>query len=271
MAIREEWIRYGESRGWFAVPAKASTPLPAVIVIQEMFGVNAHIRDVTRRIAAAGYAALAPDLFWSGGARPPPITEERIGEALAFGGRLPPGGLFDPKVRDAELSKVPDDQRLRIVETMGELRSQASPDRVPALVAPLESAFHHLRAERPETRGQPAACVGFCMGGGLSALLACEEPELAGAAVYYGVTPPVDRIAKIACPVIAFYGGLDQRVNAGIPAFEQAMRSGNKSYERHVYEGAGHSFFNDDGPYDVKAARDSWARLMGFFRKVLTG
>ncbi len=271
MAIREEWIEFGDDRGWFAVPARASTPVPAVIVIQEIFGVNAHIKDVTRRIAAAGYAALAPDLFSSGGRRPAPVTDERIAEALAFGARLPPGGMFNASVRDAELAKLPDAQRVRIAETMQAIRSHASPDKAQALLAPLRSAFRHLREERPETRGEPVACVGFCMGGGLSALLACEEPELAGAAVYYGVTPPPDRIARIACPVIGFYGALDQRVNAGIPAFEEAMRAGGKPYERHVYEGAGHAFFNDDGPYDVKAARDSWMRLMGFFAKVLTG
>ena len=79
-------------------------------------------------------------------------------------------------------------------------------------------------------------------------------------------------IARISCPVIAFYGEQDQRVNAGIPGFEEGMRTGGQSFERHIYPGAAHAFFNDDGPtYDVRAARDSFARLMTFFLKYLSG
>ena len=108
------------------------------------------------------------------------------------------------------------------------------------------------------------------MGGGLSTLLACEEPELAGAAVFYGTAPEAERIARINCPVVAFYGGNDKRVNEGIPAFEQAMHQAGKSFEYRVYEGANHAFFNDTGPaYDVNAARDSFARLLTFFAKNL--
>jgi carboxymethylenebutenolidase len=109
------------------------------------------------------------------------------------------------------------------------------------------------------------------MGGGLSALLACEEPEISGAAIFYGSAPPAEKIPPIQCPVIGFYGGNDQRVNAGIPAFEEAMRGEGKSYERFVYEGANHSFFNDDGQaYNVKAVRDSFMRLLTFFYKTLS-
>jgi carboxymethylenebutenolidase len=108
------------------------------------------------------------------------------------------------------------------------------------------------------------------MGGGLSALLACEEPELAGAAVYYGTTPPPEKIASIACPVIGFYGAADQRVNAGIPAFVEGMGRRGAAFTHHVYEGAGHAFFNDDSAaYNVKASRDSFARLLAFFSQTL--
>jgi carboxymethylenebutenolidase len=139
-------------------------------------------------------------------------------------------------------------------------------------MAPLRLAFRHLREEWIETRGQKAACVGFCMGGGLSALLACEEDELSGAAVYYGMSPPVDQVPAISCPVLGFYGAMDRRVNASIPAFEAAMRAAGKSFESHVYEGAGHAFFNDDAPsYNLAASRDSYARLLAFFARTLTG
>ncbi len=71
--------------------------------------------------------------------------------------------------------------------------------------------------------------------------------------------------------MIGFYGGNDARVNAGITAFEQAMQNAGKSYERFVYDGANHSFFNDDGPsYNVKAVRDSFVRLVTFFQKTLS-
>jgi carboxymethylenebutenolidase len=136
----------------------------------------------------------------------------------------------------------------------------------------LRRGFRHLRDERPETRGQKIACVGFCMGGGLSALLACEEPELSGAAIFYGMSPPAEKIARINCPVIGFYGARDQRVNAGVPGFQEKMRAAGKSFEHHVYDGAGHAFFNDDAAsYEVKTARDSYARLLAFFMKVLSG
>jgi carboxymethylenebutenolidase len=93
------------------------------------------------------------------------------------------------------------------------------------------------------------------MGGSLSALLACEESELSGAAMYYGGAPDEAKISAIACPVIAFYGGNDQRVNAGIPAFEAAMKKEGKSFEHRVYE--------------VNASRDSFARLLSFFANTL--
>jgi carboxymethylenebutenolidase len=272
MAIKSEWIRYGEGSGYFARPEKATTPVPGVLVIQEIGGVNEHIEDVTRRIAAAGYAALAPDLFAVGGKRPAALTTERVAEAFDFGATLPPGTMFDPAARGAALAKLSEADRLTIGETFDQMFSFAAPGRSESLMEPLHRAFRHLREERTEARGQKVACVGFCMGGGLSALLACEEPELSGAAVFYGMTPPAEKISHIACPVIAFYGAMDQRVNAGIPGFQESMRAAGKSYEHHIYEGAGHAFFNDDGPrYDVKAARDSYARLLAFFAKALSG
>jgi carboxymethylenebutenolidase len=138
-------------------------------------------------------------------------------------------------------------------------------------IAPLREAVRYLRSERPETKDQPVACVGFCMGGGLSALLACEEPELSGAAVFYGTTPPPEKVALVNCPIYAFYGSADARVNAGIPAFEQGMKEVGKPFEYHLYDGAGHSFFNDTrGSYNVNAARDSFARALSFFSQILT-
>jgi carboxymethylenebutenolidase len=272
MSITSEWIRYTEGSGYFARPSRATTNLPGVLVIQEIGGVNPHIEDVTRRIAAAGYAALAPDLFEVNGTRPPALTNERIAEVFAFGARLAPGTLFDAAARDAELQKLDETLRLRIKETFSQVFSFAAPGRTESLMGPLRGAYRHLREERAETRGQKIACVGFCMGGGLSALLACDEPELSGAAVFYGMTPPAEKAARIRCPVIAFYGSRDQRVNVGIPGFQEQMRGEGRSFEHHVYDGASHAFFNDDAPsYDVNAARDAFTRLLAFFSKTLAG
>jgi carboxymethylenebutenolidase len=272
MPVKSEWVRYGDQRGYFAFPDHAALPLPAVVVIQEVFGVEEHMEDVCRRIAAAGYAALAPDLFTVGGERPAAFTRERIGEAISFMSRLPPALRFDPATRDAELAKLPERERLNIKETYGKIFASAAPGGQQGYVAPLRSAVRYLRSERPETREQKVACVGFCMGGGLSALLACEEPELSGAAVFYGMTPPPEKAAQTHCPVIAFYGARDERVNAGIPGYVAAMKTAHKPFEYRIYEGAGHAFFNDTtAAYEVKAARDSFARLLAFFATALSG
>src|SRR5208337_3207810 len=117
MAIKGEWIRYGEGSGYFAKPERAAAPLPGVLVIQEIGGVNTQIEDVTRRVAAAGYAALAADLFAVDGKRPEALTKERIAEAFGFSARLPPGTMFDPASREVELAKLGEAERSRIGET----------------------------------------------------------------------------------------------------------------------------------------------------------
>lgn len=272
MAIKGEWIRYGKGQGYFARPERGGPSLPAVLVIQEVYGVNEHIEDLTRRYAAAGYAALAPDLFALDGERPEALSRQRVTEAFAFAGRQPPGTMWDAAARDAALATLPEPEARKILETFQTAFSFVQPGKVEALLVPLKLAFRHLREERPETKGQKLGCVGFCMGGSLSALLACEEEELSGAAVYYGMSPAPEKAAKIACPMIGFYGSTDQRINASIPAFEGAMKAAGKTYEPHIYEGASHAFFNDDGPsYNLAAARDAFARTLAFFAKNLAG
>jgi carboxymethylenebutenolidase len=270
MAIKGGWIGYGDQVGYFAAPERAAAPLPGVIVIQEVGGVNANIEDITRRIAASGYAALAPDLYAANGERPEPLRRDRVEEAFAFMVTMPPASRFDPAVRDAALAKLPEPQRSRIAESFARIFSMMA--LVPSFVPPLKKAVAYLGGERPESRGGKVGCVGFCMGGGLSALLACEEEGLSAAAVFYGNAPAPEQAARIRCPVIGFFGGKDQRVNAGIPVFEEALGKSGAGFEHRVYEGANHAFFNDDGPaYDVRAARDSFARLLSFFAKNLAG
>jgi carboxymethylenebutenolidase len=265
MPVRGEWISYGDQKGFVAWPDRASRPLPSVVVIQEVWGVEAQIEDVTRRIAASGYVALAPDLFAVGGTRPGPLAAERISRVQQFAAANPPGALFNEELRRAALATLDPDDAARITETVQAVFGSVG--RLPTFVAPLRAAVHHLRHERPESKGQKTGCVGFCMGGGLSALLSCEEPEVAAAAVFYGNAPAADLISRTACPVIGFYGANDTRVNAGIPAFEAAMAAAGRPFEAHVYPGAHHAFFNELGwAYDPDASRDSWVRLLEFFR-----
>lgn len=271
MAIRAEVVRCGDCSGYLAMPERAALPLPAVIVIQEITGVAEHMEDVTRRIAAAGYVAVAPDLYAVKGQRPAPLGRERMLKAMAFMRTLPPGAAFgDPAARDAALARLPEGERRPVGDTLSAMAAQFS--KMPDMMFCLRSAVHYLRHERPETRQQKIGCVGFCMGGGLSALLACEEPELSAAVVYYGASPSAEKVAGVSCPVLGFYGEKDTRVTSGVPAFEEAMRKAGKSFEHHIYPGAMHAFFNDDGgAYDVRAVRDSFPRMLAFFQKHLTG
>ena len=268
MSISSDWVHYEGHLGYLASPDRANGALPAVIVIQEILGVDEHIQDVTRRIAAAGYAAFAPDLLAIDGKRPALVTAERVAATKDFTSSLPPAAWRDPSLRDAELAKLPRDAHARIDETYKALFSAVGrlADFVPALL----SAVSYLRDGSPVTKNQKVACVGFCMGGGLAALLACSEPTLSGAAIFYGTSPPIQLVPRIACPVIGFYGGLDERVNGTIPAFAQAMKAAGKSFEPHIYEGAQHAFFNDTRPaYHLAASRDSYLRLLQFFQKTL--
>ena len=269
MAIRTEVVNCGVCPGYLALPERAQMPLPGVIVIQEIMGVIDHIEDVTRRIAAAGYVALAPDLYAAGGERPAPLGRDRMEKAMAFMRTLPPGAAFgDPSARDAALARLPAAESAALRETVGAMMGQFP--RQPELASTLRGAVRWLRRERPETRDQKVGCVGFCMGGGLSALLACEEPELSAAVIYYGTCPPADKAAGIACPLLGFYGEKDARVTAGVPAFAELLAAAGKSFEHHVYPGAMHAFFNDDGgAYNVAAARDSYPRMLAFFQRHL--
>lgn len=270
MAINGRWIEYDGLSGYFAAPDRAGEHLPAVVVIQEIWGVTEHIEDVTRRIAAAGYAALAPELLNINGVRPEPLTRERIEKTMGFMRQQAPSVWGNPAERGRELAKLPETDAVEIDETF--IMLFGSPDRPTQYIPKLKKTVRHLRDVQPETAGQKVACVGFCMGGGLSALLACEEPDISGAAVFYGGTPPPEKIPLIQCPVIAFYGSNDQRVNAGIPLFDETMRGLGRRYEHFIYEGANHSFFNDSGQaYDVRAVRDSYVRLLVFLYGVLTG
>ena len=114
-------------------------------------------------------------------------------------------------------------------------------------------------------------CVGFCWGGAMANQLAVNVPALKAAVAYYGSQPKKEDVAKIKSAVQLHYGALDERINAGIPAYEQALKEANVKYELYVYEGVNHAFHNDTSTarYNEAASKLSWKRTLDFYDKYL--
>jgi len=125
--------------------------------------------------------------------------------------------------------------------------------------------------KRPECSGKVGA-VGFCWGGAMVGFLATRAPELAAAVPFYGGQPPPEDVAKIKAPLLVHYAEKDVRINAGIPAFEQALKDNEVRYQLFTYPGTQHGFHNDTTPrYDEAAAELAWKRTMQFLEQNLRG
>jgi carboxymethylenebutenolidase len=222
-----EYISYpgtpGEMKAYVARP-KEEKKYAAVVVIHENRGLNAHIEDVARRAAKAGYLAIAPN-------------------ALA-----PLGGT--PENADEARSKF---QQLKAEDNLQNFIN----------------VFDYL-PKRKDYNGI-AGCVGFCWGGAMSNNLAVNVPSLKAAVPFYGRQPKVEDVPKIKAALQLHYGELDQGVNAGITAYEEALKKNNITYELYIYEGAQHAFHNDTAPtrYNEAAAKLAWQRTIEFFGKYL--
>jgi len=131
------------------------------------------------------------------------------------------------------------------------------------------SAVHFLAAH-PQSSGKVGA-MGFCWGGGIVNRLAAGEPTLKAGIAYYGPQPPSDRVAGIKAALLLHYAGLDQRIDAGIPAFKAALDAARIRYEMFTYEGVDHAFNNDTNPvrYNRDAAESAWSRSMAFLKREL--
>lgn len=227
--ILPEYITYdspngnGEVRGYLVRPAGVEGPLPAVLVVHENRGLNPYIEDVARRVAKAGFMALAPDGLSSVGGYPGNDTEGR------------------------------------------ELQQTVDPEK---LMNDFFAGAEHLMA-REDSTGKVGA-VGFCYGGGVCNALAVAYPELAASVPYYGRQAAVEDVPKINAPLLLQYAELDERINEGWPAYEEALKANGKTYEAYIYPGVNHGFHNDSTPrYDQAAADLSWQRTIDWFNRYL--
>ncbi len=108
--------------------------------------------------------------------------------------------------------------------------------------------------------------VGFCFGGGIVNALAVRIPTLAAAVPFYGSQPPASDVPKIQAPLMLQYAGLDERIDAGWPAYEEALKANRKEYTAYIYPNVNHGFHNDTTPrYDEEAAKLAWDRTVKFF------
>lgn len=210
----------GNMQAYVARP-KALKKYPAVIIIHENRGLNAHIEDVARRAAKEGFLAIAPN-------------------ALSAIGALPANE---------------DEARQKFQELKAENNLQN-----------FINVFDYL-GTRTDYNGS-AGCAGFCWGGAMSNNLAIKVPALKAAVAFYGRQPAAEEVSNIKAAVQLHYGALDERVNAGIPAYEEALKKNNIHYELHMYEGVNHAFHNDTAParYNEAAAKLAWQRTIDFFK-----
>jgi carboxymethylenebutenolidase len=140
---------------------------------------------------------------------------------------------------------------------------------VPVALADLVKtmAYLHSRADVTGKIGE----VGFCWGGGMVNQLATAAPDLTAGVAFYGVAPPLDKVADIKATMMLHYAGLDDRVNATRPGYEEALKKAGISYTAFVYEGVNHAFHNDTGAarYNADAAKLAWGRTIDFFNAKL--
>jgi carboxymethylenebutenolidase len=147
-------------------------------------------------------------------------------------------------------------------------------DQARALFAKLDAArtrADFVAAEQalesfPNSNGR-VGVVGFCWGGGVANYLATQIADLAAAVPFYGTPPPAHDVPKIRAPLLIHFAAVDERINAGWPEFEAALRAAGTHYEAHIYAGTLHGFNNDTTPrYDAAAAALAWQRTVAFLK-----
>jgi carboxymethylenebutenolidase len=277
MRMRSEWVEFDTPSGlipaYLAYGLEAPGPLPGILVMHEIWGVNEHILDVTERFARAGYGALAPDLYSPGGSRPAVLARDRVELAKHFFDSVPPEQwttVLNDEARRAEalagIYQSAEDQD-RAAETLLQLFAGVRSDITP-FVRIHAAAAGYLRGQ--EICSGTLGSVGWCLGGRLSARLACDDAHPQAAVIFYGSAPSGEGLASLRCPVRGFYGQDDPPVVAGLASFEAELQALGADHELRVYPDTPHAFFNDTRPsYRVGPARDAWARTLAFFAQTL--
>jgi carboxymethylenebutenolidase len=204
-AIKTQWISVAASGGASFDAYLATPPAgkgPGLVLFQEIFGVNDHIRTVAEQYALDGFVVLAPDVFWR--------AERRVD--LGYEGA----------------------DRQRGIELMGRMKG-------PELEADIAATVAALRA-RPEAQGRKAGAIGYCMGGRLAFLAAATAGVDAAVAYYGGgIHNQLDKAASIQCPVLFHYAEHDDNIPPSAVEKVRAAMQG-KQAEVHVYPGAMHGF-----------------------------
>src|SRR5712692_7017185 len=212
--------------------AEAPGPFPAVVVIQHAGGLDEFVRGMTDRFAGAGYFAMAPDLYH----------------------REEPNSSDDPLTR------------------MGRLRDAR-------IVADVNAAIEHLKG-LAEVRADRIGITGYCMGGRVTYLMAAKSADVRAAVVCWGgniMVPwvdgpaPFDITERISCPIMGLFGEDDPNPNpADVAKLDAELTRLGKAHEFHSYAGAGHAFMNEGRPsYREEAAKDAWAKCLGWFDRHL--
>jgi carboxymethylenebutenolidase len=130
-------------------------------------------------------------------------------------------------------------------------------------------AVNRALLTHPEGNGK-VGVVGFCYGGSIANFLATQVPELLASVPFYGGQPAAQEVPKIKAALQIHYAGVDDRINAGWPAYEAALKAAGTTYEAHIYPGMQHGFNNDTTPrFDAAAAQLAWQRTVVFFKTKL--
>lgn len=248
---------------YLAEPEGVEQRYPAILVIHEIFGLDDHVRDVTRRFADQGYVALAPNLF--SGPMGELLTPANIRLAMESLAQAPRELRANPAKFREFAEQQPADRR-PILEAFATATNPATQE---GYALDLLETAQHLRDRRNVDPGRVGA-VGFCFGGAMVARFATVDPDLRAGVIFYGQNPPLDRVPRINASLLGLYGEEDPGITATVPDLDRAMKAAGKHFEYHVYPGAKHAFFNDRRPnYHEESAKDAWGRVLAFFDREL--